>query len=150
MLRRSLRAMEPRDIPRLLRITAAQNRRDGTSYPFPAVFNLQTGELLPNVLLALVTEVNGRVRQGHVWLRTIEQMDFGGGRADTEFAIAHMPLILDSLRRRGYADEHIFVPKVRVEDFAGLLAEQGMQRVDTRLAHYFRMLGEDTPPKREE
>ena len=61
--------MEPRDMPAVLRLCAAQNRRDGTSYPVPLIFDLDKsspryGQYLPNVALALVTTVDGRVKQG--------------------------------------------------------------------------------------
>jgi hypothetical protein len=141
--RRTLRMMEPRDVPALIRITAAQNRRDHTSYPFPNVFEMEgprIGQMKANVLLALVTEVNGRVRQGHVWLRTVEQMDFGGGREDTEFAIQHMPAVFDVLKRRGYEDVHVFVPRRRLWDFETILEDQGLTRQDPRLAHFFTSL----------
>ena len=140
---RSLRMMEPRDVPALIRITRAQNRRDGTRYPFPEVFEMdgpRIGHLKPNIELALVTEVAGRVRQGHVWLRTIEQMDFGGGREDTEFAIMHMPAVFDVLKRRGYEDVHVFVPRRRLWDFETILEDQGLTRQDPRLAHFFTSL----------
>jgi hypothetical protein len=136
--------MEPRDLPAVWRIARAQNRRDGTCYPVPPIFEMDErsprfGGYLPNVVLALVTEVDGRVRQMHVWLRTIEQMDFGGGREDTEFSIAHLPMVLGLLAERGYDDLHCFVPRVRVADLEQMLVGQGMNRVDNGLAHFFRM-----------
>ena len=78
---RRVRMMEPRDLPGLWREAQAQNRRDGTSYGFPEVFDLDPkspgyGRLKPGIALALVTEVrrgdSWRVRQGHVFLKTIE------------------------------------------------------------------------------
>lgn len=145
MKERKLRRLEPRDLPAVWRIARAQNRRDKTSYPVPPIFEMNEasprfGQYLPNVVTALVTEVNGRVRQWHLWLRTIEQMSGGGGREDTEFSIAHMPMVLEAIAARGYVDEHIFVPKVRLDDFAQMLAAQGCERVDNGLAHFYRTI----------
>lgn len=137
--------MEPRDLPAVWRIARAQNRRDGTSYPVPPIFEMDEacarfGKLKPNVILALVTERRQgqlwRVRQAHVWLRTVEQMDFGGGRVDTEFSIAHLPLVLQVLRAEGYEEMHVFVPRVRLEDISGPLELQGLK--NTGLTHFFR------------
>lgn len=154
---RRLRQMEPRDLAAVGKIAQAQNRRDGTSYPVPPVFDAR-GRLLPTVAMALVTERwNGqvwRVRQAHVWLRTVEQMDFGGGHDDTEFAIGHLPLVAERLRSQGYVDMHVFVPKVRVGELENLLQGQRLNRVDERLAHFFTILereseGEDVARTRE-
>ncbi len=138
--------MEPRDLPELYRIARAQNRRDGTSYPVPPVFEMDEasprfGQLTQNAPLALVTERDGRVRAGYVFLRTIEIMGFGGGREDMEFSAAHIPMALDFLRRQGYDDAHVFVPGVRVSpEHRALLEAQGMTRIDQRLAHFLKML----------
>lgn len=142
---RVVRMMEPRDLPAAWKLCAAQNRRDKTSYPFPPVFDLNDqsptfGKLLPNVIRALVTEVNGRVRQAHVWLRTVEEMSFGGGREDMAFSAAHIPLVLDLLRSLGYDDVHVLVPRVRTGDLTAMLNAHGLYRIDHRLAHFFRML----------
>lgn len=148
---RRLRQMEPRDLPALWLLTAAQNRRDGTSYPFPPVFEMDEskpgfGQRLPNVVEALVTETRTpagrwRVKQGHVFLRTIEEMSFGGGRQDMEFSAAHIPLVAEQLKRMGYDDLHTLVPRDRADhEHEELLGSYGLTRIDHRLAHFFRML----------
>ena len=147
---RRVRMMEPRDLPELWRLAAAQNRRDGTSYPVPAIFEMDKskpgfGLPLESVALALVTEVmreSGawRLRQGHVWLRTVEEMTFGGGAEDMRFSAAHIPMAREMLKRRGYLDQHVLVPHGRVEDVGPLLKTQGLDRLDLRLAHFFVML----------
>jgi hypothetical protein len=120
----------------------AQNRRDGTNYPFPRVFEMDEtkpgfGQLVQNVPLALVTERDGRVCQVEICLRSIELITFGGG--DPSFTYAHIPMALDFLKRRGYDDVHAFVPKVRAtEAQIRLLEEHGMFRLDQRLAHFYR------------
>lgn len=142
---RSIRLMEPRDLPRVWSAAKAQNRRDGTNYPVPPVFDLNPespryGRMMPNIVLALVTEVNGRVRQGHVWLRTVEEMTFGGGAAEMAFSGEHIPVALELLRRRGYDSNHVLVPKQRLQDLEEMLLEQGFTRIDHRLAHFFRTI----------
>jgi hypothetical protein len=144
---RTVRTMEPRDLPRVWRLAAAQNRRDGTTYPVPRIFEMDEkspnfGQYLQNVPLALITERDGRVCQAHFFLRTIEVMGFGGGREDEEFSARHIPMALDLLKRRGYGEVHTFVPKIRVsEQHAKLLESHGMTRLDNRLAHFFMTTG---------
>lgn len=144
-----VRRMEPRDLPAVWRAAAAQNRRDGTSYPVPPVFDLdpaspRCGQLLPNCALALVTEVRQgsawRVRQGHVWIRTVEEMSFGGDAEAWEFSGGHIPLALELLKQQGYVDVHTLVPKPRARRLRRMLEAAGMKRIDHRLAHFFRML----------
>lgn len=132
-------------MPRVWRAAAAQNRRDGTNYPVPPIFcmdesSTEFGKLLPNVVLALVTEIDGRVRQGHVWLRSVEEMSFGGGREAMAFSALHIPMALQMLRERGYDALHIFPPHLRVGDLDEMLRGHGMRRIDDKLAHYFRTL----------
>lgn len=144
-MKRTVRMMEPRDLPRIWRAAAAQNRRDGTNYPVPPIFDLDPqsprhGQLLPSVALALTTEVNGRVRMGHVFLRTVEEMSFGGGKEEMEFSGAHIPLALEILRDKGYRELHVLVPKNRTRGLRRLLTAKGMRRIDRRFAHWFRGL----------
>lgn len=137
--------MEPADLPRVWRVAEAQNRRDGTNYPVPPIFEMNEestnfGRLLPNVICALVTEVNGRVRAGHLWLRSVEEMSFGGDAATVAFSMAHIPMVLEMLRARGYDALHVLVPHRRVPDLAALLEAQGLNQIDHRLAHFFRTI----------
>ncbi len=132
-------------MPRVLMAARAQNRRDGTSYPVPPIFDLDEnsprfGQYLPNVALALVTEIDGRVRQGHVWLRTVEEMSFGGGAEVMAFSAAHIPMALELLKAKGYVDVHELIPHCRVADLEAMLTGQGFGRIDGRLAHFHKML----------
>ena len=148
---RRLRRMEPRDLDAVKRITAAQNRRDGTSYPPPDVFELRPnhagfGREKPNIVLALVTERRKgegpwRVAQWHVWLRTVEMMDGGGSAVDTAFSIEHLGLIESMLREKDFFDLHVLVPRARVAEIGAFLHGKGLTRIDNRLAHYYKELG---------
>lgn len=134
--------MEPRDLPAFWKMAYAQNRRDATNYPPPRIFEMDEskpgfGNLIQNVPLALVTERDGRVRGGYICLRTVEVMGVGGG--DMDFSAAHIPMMADLLRRKGYDDFHTFVPIQRaIPAHCKLLETQGMTRIDNRLAHFFR------------
>lgn len=125
-------------------MAAAQNRRDGTDYPVPPIFELDEskpgfGQLVQNVPLALTTERDGRPVNLSIFLRTIEVMSIGGGHEDWQFSAAHIPMAMEFLRRRGYDEVHTFVPKVRVSsEHAKLLETYGMTRIDNRLAHFYR------------
>jgi len=137
-----VRMMEPKDLPGIWRMADAQNRRDGTSYPIPRIFEMDSthpgfGQLVPNVPLALVVENNKRVRGAFICTRTIEVMGVAGG--DMEFAAAHIPMMADLLKRKGYDDLHTFVPMSRAtEAHCKLLEAFGMTRLDHRLAHFYR------------
>ena len=145
---RRVRMMEPRDLPSLWREARAQNRRDGTSYGFPEVFDLDPkspgyGRLKPGIALALVTEVrrgdSWRVRQGHVFLKTIEVMSFGGGKEDMAFSAPHIPVAFAMLAGRDFDAVHCFVPRDRAtEEHQALLEKYGLDRVDHRLAHFLK------------
>lgn len=130
--------MEPRDVPRVLELCAEQNRRDGTSYPLPPVFDAD-GRRDPNAALALVTEMDGEVRQGHIFLRTLEMMSFGVSRRASAISLRHAPLAVELLRERGYVDMHVLAPRQRAAAMENRLAQaMGLLRDDDRLAHFYR------------
>jgi hypothetical protein len=137
-----VRMMQPNDLLPLWRMADAQNRRDGTKYPIPRIFEMDEakpgfGQLVQNVPLALVTEIDGRVRQAFICMRTIEVMGIGGG--DMQFSASHIPMMADLLKRKGYDDLHTFVPIHRASPaHCKLLQDFGMTRLDHRLAHFFR------------
>ncbi len=133
--------MAPSDLPAVWRYCKAQNRRDGTSYGVPHVFDEQ-GRLLPNIALALVTlDGKGRVRGAHIFERTLEMMSFGGGAAATAMSMAEAPAVFYELRALGYQDLHIQVPKSHVSELeTDLKDKMGMTRDDEALAHFYREL----------
>jgi hypothetical protein len=119
----------------------AQNRRDGTSYGVPPVFD-EHGRFRRNIALALVAvDQRGRVRAGYVFERTIEMMSFGGGKEVTEAGLDEVPAVFYELRALGYQDLHVQVPKVHVGEIEGQLEQRlGTARDDDRLAHFYREL----------
>lgn len=138
--------MQPGDLPAVWSMSKAQDRRDGLACGVPPIFDLDPAsptyaQLVPNVALALVTEdEEGRVRQAHLFLRTIELQCVGGGRDRWEFSIGHIPLALEALRAQGYTEVNTFVPKPRVRGLQRLLDAVGFRRLDQRLAHFFRTI----------
>ena len=139
-----VRQLEPNDMPRVWRMAAAQNRRDSTSYLIPKIFEMDEnkpgfGKLVENVPLALAVENHGRVCQAFFCLRTIEVLGVSGG--DFQFAAAHIPMMVDALKRKGYDDLHVFMPKQRAnEQQIRLLEEYSLTRIDNRLATFFRTM----------
>lgn len=141
-----IRKMTPFDLPLVAERAREQNERDGTSYPVPEIFEpdaTRTGgwKLVDNVPLALVSEMNGRLEQAHVFLRTLEMMSFGTNRRATALSMRQAPAAFYLLRQKGYQDLHVLVPKNRTEAMQHRLAEaMGLVRDDDRLAHFYRNL----------
>lgn len=139
-MRTQLREMRPNDVPAVLHRLREQNRRDKTSYTMPQVFD-ERGMRLPNIPLALVAEDvdTGLVVQGHVWIRTLEQMSFGTNPQATVCSMHEHPAVFHLLRERGYTDLHILVPEERAPDMVhGLKAI--LKMADTGLKHFYRLL----------
>lgn len=137
----SMRHMEPRDVSRVLELAAAQNRRDGTSYPVPWVFDAQ-GRLVDNMPLALVSEYRGVVEQADLFERTAELMCFGTNPRATQFSCREMGRAAYLLGLRGYRTVNCLVPKQRVVNVERPLGRAGYTRIDHDLAHFFRSLVE--------
>lgn len=118
---------------------AAQNRRDGTSYGVPRIWDEQ-GRRLPDVPLALAAiDERGRVASAHVFERTLEYMGFGGGEAALDAVLNEAPSIFYRLRNMGYRDLHILPPLAHLQALeAPLKARMCMARLDPWLAHFYR------------
>lgn len=134
--------MRPNDVPAVLHRLREQNYRDKTSYTLPRVFD-ERGVRLPNIPLALVAvDVETQmVEQGHVWIRTLEQMSFGISPEATVCSMHEHPAVFHLLRERGYTDLHILVPKERVGQMAHGL-DSILKTIDTgeTLRHFYRLL----------
>lgn len=134
--------MRPNDVPAVQHRLREQNYRDKTSYTLPRVFD-EHGVRLRSIPLALVavdveTEM---VEQGHVWIRTLEQMSFGISPEATVCSMHEHPAVFHLLRERGYTDLHILVPKERVGQMAHGL-DSILKTIDTgeTLRHFYRLL----------
>ena len=132
--------MTPADVPAVQERVQEQNERDGTSYSMPPVFD-SAGGRLPTIVLALVAVDidSGDVVQGHVFLKTIEQMTFGIDPKATVCSMHEADAVLYLLRERGYHDLHILVPPERVKQM-----EHGLERIYgmsmTGFTHFYRLL----------
>lgn len=139
-MRTRLREMKPVDVPAVLERLQEQNQRDGTSYSLPCIFDAQ-GQRMRNIELALVAVdmETGRVEQGHVWERTLEQTSYGTNRRATVCSMQEFDAIAFVLRERGYRDMHTLVPKALRPRL-----EHGLKRLcamsPTGFAHFYRLL----------
>lgn len=134
--------MRPNDVPAVLQRLREQNRRDGTSYTMPKVFD-EKGVRLPNIPLALVAVdvETGLIVQGHVYATTIEGMTFGIDPHATVCSMKEHEAVFWLLRERGFKDLHILVPNERVKDLQhGLDSMLGMIDTGETLKHFYRLL----------
>jgi hypothetical protein len=137
----TFRELEPRDLAQARRHCAAQNRRDGTSYGVPRIFDA-AGKLLADVPLALAEiDSRGRLAAAHIFERTLEYMSFGGGAQELDAVLDEAPGIFYELRRLGYRDLHILPPRRHLAALEAALKDRmGMHRLDDYLAHFYRGL----------
>ena len=146
-MKRSMRRMRPADLPRVQQLAQEQNKRDGTSYPVPSVFDA-TGKQLANAPLALVTvDENDFVRQAHIFMRTVEMCSFGNDPHALSVSLEAINAVCFLLAEQGYMDLHVQVPlgKWRRFNRFGSVVAKALQRIgfardDHRLAHFYREL----------
>lgn len=142
-----MRHMHPSDVARVEHLARVQNRRDGTSYPVPQVFD-ESGKQIDNAPLALVvTNDENEIVQAHVFQRTIEMCSFGGSQESLEFSLETIDQVCYLLSRKGYTDMHVQVPLQKHRKLSPLgkviqkaLAKIGFTRDDHRMAHNYREL----------
>lgn len=136
-----LREMKSSDIPKVLEKLEEQNRRDGTSYSMPRVFDAN-GSRLPSIPLALVAiDDEGNVVQGHVWETTVEQMTFGVAPEATASSMREQDAVFWVLQQKGFRDLHILVPNERVKAMGHELDSiLGMKYTAKMLTHFYRLL----------
>lgn len=131
----------PGDVPALLDLCDEQNRRDGTSYAPPEVFQWRDGEWRQseNVPLALKLTRNGRMAQAYTFERRLEFSSYGTDARATAAALRELPASLVVLKEMGYTGVHSAVPQSFVGQWERALGRRlGMQRDDARLAHFYR------------
>jgi len=137
----TFRELGPRDLPQVWKHCKAQNRRDGTRYGVPTIWDRQ-GRQLPDIPLALAAiDSRGRVASAHVFERTLEYMSFGGGQQALAAVLDEAPGIFYRLRGLGYRDLHILPPLAHMRALEAVLKDRmGMNRIDTYLGHFYREL----------
>jgi hypothetical protein len=141
-MRTRLREMTPADMPALKERLKEQNKRDGTDYQVPRVFD-SSGRRVPACALALVAYdvETGEVMQGHVYERTLEQMSFGISPEATVCSMHEQDAVFFLLREKGYRDLHVLVPNPRVKDMKhGLEKILAMKCTRKHLTHFYRLL----------
>lgn len=137
MSRYSMRLMQPKDMTRLIQLQAEQNRRDGTIYPLPRMFQ-PSGLWDTNIAYALTVEKAGEVVQGIYFQSKIAEMCFAGcdPRA-TAFARQQIEPVGFALRMLGYEAIRCLVPNVRAEQLTKPLLSTGFRRSDERFRSFF-------------
>lgn len=137
-----MRAAEPRDMPALYALLAEQNKRDGTSYPIPELFDA-AGRQDRFVPLALVIEHHGKVNGGIIFEhagRGVEMMLIGCGPRITAMAQAERKGIEYTLRNLGFSWIRCFITKSVVKYLKAPMKDAGFRRDDTRFASFFKEL----------
>jgi hypothetical protein len=137
----TFRELTPHDLPAVYRHCAAQNRRDGTRYGVPRIWDADGKQLIDIPLALAAVDGRGRVASAHVFERTLEYMSFGGGEAALEAVLDEAPAIFHRLRRMGYRDLHILPPLAHLRALEAVLKDRmTMARIDTYLGHFYREL----------
>jgi hypothetical protein len=111
-----MRTMEPRDVPRLLELYAEQNRRDGTLYALPRLFQFD-GRPDENIAMALSVERDGDLAQGlYFQKRQIVEMCFAGPDAKaTAYSRREIGPVSYALKSLGYDSILCLVPHVMAQ-----------------------------------
>jgi hypothetical protein len=131
-----IRSLEPRDMARLLELHAAQNRRDGTRYPLPRMFNPQGG-LDPDIALALAVERRQRLTQG-IYFQTMAEMCFAGCDARSTLEVGREANAIGyTMRALGYTRVRCDIPHVRVGELEESLLAARFRRSDHEFASFF-------------
>jgi hypothetical protein len=134
--------MRPADLPAVQVALDRQNRRDGTSFALPEIWDRE-GNRLPRIALALVAAdvKTDRAITGWVWERTLEMCGYGVSRRATFESVEQADAVFWALREKGYTDLHIQVPKKHAAALEAAMTEKmGMLRDDDELAHFYRLL----------
>ena len=135
-----LRLAEPRDIPILLHKLAEQNRRDGTRYPLPEIFD-EDGRQSDNIPLAYVVERGGEIFGGIIFeSKGVEMMLVGCNPRVTLTIGKHAPGVLYTLRAMGFNWIRSLVTRKIVGLVKPAMKEAGFRRDDIKFASFFREL----------
>ena len=138
MSKTTLRLVQPKDIPVLLRKIHEQNERDGTHYPLPDIFD-EDGRQMDNIPLAYVIERGDEVFGGVIFeSKGVEMMLVGCSPRVTLTVGDCAPGILYTLRAMGFKWIRSLVTKSVVKQLKPAMKEAGFRRDDTRFASFFR------------
>lgn len=125
-------------MPILIEKHAAQNRRDGTRYPFPDIFD-EDGQQDDRFPLVLVVETGKTVHGAMVFeTKGLEMMLIGCSPRVTIMAAQERNGILYTLRKMGFGWIRCLVTKSIVKQVKGAMKETGFRRDDTKFASFFR------------
>lgn len=116
-----------------------QNTRDSTTYPLVPIFN-PDGTLSTRVPVALVGEKEGVPVQA-LYVERIAELQFAGcDPTATAFARRDIDALAAVLYWQGYRSLHCYVPRATVDSIQKPLLKAGFERVDTRMALFFKSL----------
>jgi len=136
-----LRPARPGDMAFIRLFHAAQNERDGTSYPLPHFFD-PNGNLTQAVPVALVGVVEGSdIPVQAIWIeRRAELMFAGCDPKATAFARRDIDALAAVLTWWGYTGVHCDVPIELREAIAKPLGKAGFDQNDDQLSHFYKDL----------
>ena len=138
----TLRVAEPRDMPALHERLAEQNKRDGTCYPIPEIFD-KDGKRDKFIPLALIVEHHGKVHGGIIFEnagRGVEMMLVGCGPRVTAMAQSERKGIEYTLKSMGFQWIRCMITRSVVKYLKAPMKDAGFRRVDTRFASFFKEL----------
>ena len=139
----TLRAAEPRDVPEIEERCREQNKRDGTSYPVPPIFDV-LGMQLPHIAFAgVIEDEHGNVLQGVVMEVNPEMSLFGCAPEATATLRKEIEGVFYLLRKQGFSVVHTFIPKDVVIPIEKPLVKVGFVRDDFKFAHFMKDLTQD-------
>lgn len=121
-----MRLMEPEDVPRMVELYAAQNRRDNTLYQLPRIFQFD-GRPDDNIAMALTVERDGAIAQGLFFQKrqTVEMCFAGPDAKATAFARREIVPVSYALRLQGYDSILCLTPHVRASQLKKPLEAAG-------------------------
>lgn len=135
----SVRLGRPADVSAIVRLKDEQNRRDGTSYPVPRLFN-EDGSLAKGIALILVAEEAGEVKQAVVFeSKTVELTVFGTDPKATARMWRQIDFADYLLAQQGFEIIDCFVPPVVVRQIAKPLRRARFRQ--SALAKFFHEIG---------
>lgn len=133
-----LRQAMPKDMPQLIQLHAAQNRRDRTRYPLADIFD-EDGRQADYIPVALVVARGDEVLGAIIFeAKGVEMMLIGCNPRVTLMAEREREGILYTLRKMGFRWIRSLVTKSVVKQLSQSMKQAGFRRDDGRFASFFR------------